>query len=86
MGVVAYDALLPLGILGAILLFRRGSRLALGVLLVPVVVASVTAMATYGLLRLRHIAEISLIVLAGIAVAHAIARRARSRARRTAPA
>lgn len=86
MGVVAYYALLPAGILGGILLFRRGSKPALGVLLVPVLVSSVTAMATYGLLRLRHVAEISLLVLAGIAVAHAIARRARSRARRTAPA
>jgi hypothetical protein len=70
---------------GGALLFRRQRRLALAVLLAPIVLASVAAVGTYGLLRLRHVAEISLVVLAGIAVAHLAARtsvRPRPRRRR----
>jgi hypothetical protein len=49
-------------------LWRRRERLALAVLLAPPVLATVTAIATYGLLRLRHVAEVSLLVLAGLAL------------------
>jgi dolichyl-phosphate-mannose-protein mannosyltransferase len=86
LGVFAYYAALLAGIAGVVLLLRRGSRLSLAVLLMPVLLASLTAIATYGLVRLRHIAEIALIVLAGIAVAHVLAGRARSKPRRAAHA
>jgi 4-amino-4-deoxy-L-arabinose transferase-like glycosyltransferase len=68
-GVLVYYAVLLAGIAGAIVLFRRGARLPLAVLLVPIVLASFVAITTYGLLRVRHISEISLLALAGVALA-----------------
>jgi hypothetical protein len=38
------------------------------VVLVPLAVSTLTAVTTYGLLRLRHISEISLCILAGVAL------------------
>jgi 4-amino-4-deoxy-L-arabinose transferase-like glycosyltransferase len=67
-GVFLYYAVLVAAIVGAVVLVRRGAMLPLAVLLVPIVLASLTAITTYGLLRVRHIAEISLIVLAGVAL------------------
>jgi len=77
-GIAAYYAVLLAGVGGAVLLARRRRIHALAVLLAPLVIASLTAMATYGLLRLRHIAEISLLALAGVAVGHLAARRTAS--------
>jgi 4-amino-4-deoxy-L-arabinose transferase-like glycosyltransferase len=68
-GVFVFYAVLAAGLVGAVLLFRRGAALPLSVLLVPIVLASFTAVTTYGLVRLRHVAEVSLLVLAGVAVA-----------------
>jgi hypothetical protein len=73
-GILAYYAVLLAAVAGGAVLFRRRLKLALAVLLAPILLASVAAIATYGLLRLRHVAEISLLVLAGIAVAHLAAR------------
>jgi 4-amino-4-deoxy-L-arabinose transferase-like glycosyltransferase len=84
-GVLVFYVVLVAGVAGGVLLFRRGSRLDLSVLLMPILISSATAVATYGLLRLRHISEISLIVLAGIAIAHVIAATAHSKVRRSAP-
>ena len=66
-GIWIYYAVLAAGIAGAVVLFRRSQVQHLAVLLVPVLVAVMTAVATHGLLRLRHIAEVSLIVLTGVA-------------------
>jgi 4-amino-4-deoxy-L-arabinose transferase-like glycosyltransferase len=71
-GIWLYYAVLAAGIAGAVGMFRRGHLTQLAVLLVPVLLASATAVATYGLLRLRHIAEISLIVLTGVATDRAL--------------
>jgi len=76
-GSLVFYVVLAVALVGAILLVRAGRLLSLGVLLTPIVVSSLTAVLTYGLVRLRHIAEISLLVLAGIAVAHLITVRAR---------
>jgi 4-amino-4-deoxy-L-arabinose transferase-like glycosyltransferase len=78
-GLYAFWPLLAAGVAGAVALWRRRERLALAVLLAPPVVATLTAIATYGLLRLRHIAEVSLLVLAGVALSRL--RRGRSVAR-----
>jgi 4-amino-4-deoxy-L-arabinose transferase-like glycosyltransferase len=67
-GLYAFWPLLIGGIAGAVVLWRRRDRLALSVLMAPPVVATLTAIATYGLLRLRHVAEVSLLVLAGLAL------------------
>jgi 4-amino-4-deoxy-L-arabinose transferase-like glycosyltransferase len=77
-GIAVYYAVLFGGAWGVALLVRRGQLRALAVLSVPIVLASVTAMATYGLVRLRHVAEVSLLVLAGVAISRLTARRARS--------
>lgn len=68
-GVILYYPLLVAGVAAAVLLLRRREILPLAVLTAPVLLASLTAIATYGLLRLRHVADISLLVLAGVAVA-----------------
>jgi hypothetical protein len=68
-GIVVYYIVLVAGIAGAVLLHQRRRYRVLWILLAPVLVASLTAVATYGLVRLRHIAEISLLVLAGVALA-----------------
>jgi 4-amino-4-deoxy-L-arabinose transferase-like glycosyltransferase len=67
-GLYAFWPLLVGGVSGGVVLWRRRQRTALAVLLAPPVVASATAVATYGLLRLRHIAEVSLVILAGVAL------------------
>ena len=84
--VAAYYVVLVAGLAGGALLFRRGMRLPLAVLLVPVVLSSLTAVGTYGLVRLRNISEISLLVLAGAAVAYLTVRRTRSAPRHSAVA
>jgi 4-amino-4-deoxy-L-arabinose transferase-like glycosyltransferase len=66
-GVAAYYLLLPLGIAGAVILRRR--REPLGFLLSTVVVAVAVSVLGYGTPRFRVPADISLVVLASVAVA-----------------
>ena len=66
-GVLVYWLLVPLAILGAVLLRRRGEPLLL--LLVPVLVVAVVSVAGYGTPRFRVPAEIPLVVLAAVALA-----------------
>jgi 4-amino-4-deoxy-L-arabinose transferase-like glycosyltransferase len=77
-GALVFYVVLAVAVAGVIVLVRQGRLLALAVLLTPILLASVTAVLTYGLVRLRHIAEVSLLVLAGVAVAHLIAVRTRA--------
>jgi 4-amino-4-deoxy-L-arabinose transferase-like glycosyltransferase len=72
-GVVMYFLMVPFAVWGALLLRRR--RALLWPLLAPVVMVIVTAAAFYGYLRFRQPAEISLVVLAAVAL-DALARRA----------
>jgi 4-amino-4-deoxy-L-arabinose transferase-like glycosyltransferase len=73
--------LLPLGIYGAVLLYRR--RKPLLILLSPAVVATVSAALTWGLTRLRHPADLTLLVLDAVALAAGYeALRARERKKR----
>lgn len=72
-GLYAFWPLLAGGVAGVVALWRRRELLALAVLLAPPVLATVTAIATYGLLRLRHVAEVSLLVLAGLALSRVAA-------------
>jgi 4-amino-4-deoxy-L-arabinose transferase-like glycosyltransferase len=67
-GVAMFYAVLLLGMAGGALLLVRGRRRQLAVMLSPVLVATVTAMLTYGMPRLRHIADVSLVALAGVAI------------------
>jgi 4-amino-4-deoxy-L-arabinose transferase-like glycosyltransferase len=68
-GLVLFYPLLVAGVAGAVVLARRRRHSELAVLLAPVAVSALTAMATYGLPRLRHIVEIALLVLAATAAA-----------------
>jgi 4-amino-4-deoxy-L-arabinose transferase-like glycosyltransferase len=61
-GIFFYWALVPLAIFGAVALHRR--RRPLLVLLAPIAVVCLVAMATYTSLRLRYLAEIPFVVLA----------------------
>ena len=77
--------LLPLGICGAVLLYRR--RQPLLILISPAVVATISAALTWGLTRLRHPADLTLLVLDAVALAAGYqALKARERRRRTAAA
>jgi 4-amino-4-deoxy-L-arabinose transferase-like glycosyltransferase len=64
LGVVAFFLLVPFALLGAVGLRRRPA--ALWIILVPVVVVSVIALVTYGNVRFRESAELSLVVLAAV--------------------
>jgi hypothetical protein len=81
-GAVFYYALLVLGVAGGVVLYRRGRRAELAIMLAPLYVSTLTAAATYGLPRLRHISDISLLALAGVALTAA----ARDRRPATSPA
>ena len=67
-GVAMFYPLLLLGIGGGVLLWVRGRRRMLAVMLAPVLVATATAALSYGLPRLRQIADVSLVALAGVAL------------------
>jgi 4-amino-4-deoxy-L-arabinose transferase-like glycosyltransferase len=82
-GLVLFYPVLVAGVAGAIVLWRRRRRLSLAVVLAPVAISTVTAVVTYGLPRLRHIVDISLLVLAGVAVAKPRLRPARGRPSRS---
>ena len=76
-GVVAFYLLVPFAIGGAVLLRRRGEPLA--ILLAPILLVVLTTTLVWGLPRLRYAAEIPLLVLAGVTLAHLLgARPARS--------
>jgi hypothetical protein len=81
---VSFYALLGLGLGGVAILYGMGSRAQLAILLSPPAVATLTAALTYGLPRLRHIADISVVILAGVATTAAARalRPARTRATR----
>ena len=82
MALVAYWTLIPFAIAGAVLLRRRGRPLL--ILLAPVVLVTLVAIATYGVTRFRFAAEPSLVVLGAVAVdaLRSRGRAARRRARR----
>jgi 4-amino-4-deoxy-L-arabinose transferase-like glycosyltransferase len=66
LGVLMYFVLVPLAAFGAVILRRRG--LGVWILLTPFVVVSLTALGTYGNPRFREPAELSLVVLAAVAL------------------
>jgi 4-amino-4-deoxy-L-arabinose transferase-like glycosyltransferase len=82
--VVCVWLVLAFGAIGAWALRRR--RTALAILLAPVVVAVITTLVAFGYARFRYAADVSLIVLAGVAVDQLLARRRLRRAARAAPA
>jgi 4-amino-4-deoxy-L-arabinose transferase-like glycosyltransferase len=69
LGIGVYYFVLLAGLIGGVLLIRRRVTLPLAALLVPIVLTSLTAISTYGLIRVRHISEVSLLALAGVALA-----------------
>jgi 4-amino-4-deoxy-L-arabinose transferase-like glycosyltransferase len=74
-GVATYFLLLPLAAIGALVLRRRRQRL--WILLAPFVLVLVTCVIGYGIPRLRHSAEIPLLVLASVGIAELADRRRR---------
>jgi 4-amino-4-deoxy-L-arabinose transferase-like glycosyltransferase len=76
LGTVVYFLLLPLAVYGAIVLRRR--RAPLWVLLVPPVVVTIVTVLGYGYPRFRHSADLVIVVLAGLALAHLLERRRRA--------
>ncbi len=82
-GVIAYFLLMPFAIAGAWLIRRpRGPLL---VLLAPVVLVTVVSALGYGVPRFRHPAEITIVVLAAIAMSRLPAAAARWRSARATP-
>ncbi len=71
LGVLAFY---PLAMLALIALWRRRGALPLGILLAPLIAATIAAALTYGGPRLRHGADVVVVALAGVGVA-AVARR-----------
>ena len=78
-GVAMYFLLLPLAAYGFLALHDRWTRWILGA---AFVIVSITAVVGYGVPRLRHAAEIPLVVLAGVAIPILLARGAERRERR----
>jgi hypothetical protein len=76
-GVLALFALIPLAVWGAIILRRRGEPLSL--LLAPIVLVTVLSALTYGTSRFRAAADVSLVLLAAVAIGRALELRARRR-------
>lgn len=74
-GTVMYWVLLPLGVVGVVLLYRR--RVRVWPLLSTVVVVALTTAFTYGQQRFRVAAEPSLVVLAAVSVAAVVGYRRR---------
>ena len=73
MGVVAYFAMIPFAIAGAVILRRRKVRIWPFVMLI-VVVATVTAAISFGITRYRAAAEISILMFAAVGVDALISR------------
>jgi hypothetical protein len=72
-GFVSFWLLVPFGVAGAVLLRQRGR--ALWPLLAPALVVTAISALFYGLLRFRVPAEVSLVVLAAVAVVELLDRR-----------
>jgi 4-amino-4-deoxy-L-arabinose transferase-like glycosyltransferase len=68
-GVLALFVLIPLAIWGAVVLRRRGEPLSL--LLAPIVLVTVLSALTYGTSRFRAGADVSLVLLAAVAIERA---------------
>jgi len=66
LGVLTFYLLAPFAVAGALVLRRR--RMPLWIILMPAVVVSATALLTYGNLRFREPAELSVVVLAAVAL------------------
>ena len=66
LGVLMFFLLVPAAVAGAIALRRR--RANVWILLAPLVVVSITALGTYGNVRFREPAELSLVVLAAVGI------------------
>ena len=73
LGVAVYFLLLPFAVLGALTMRRRGAPL--WVLLVPVITVTIVSVTAYGYTRFRHSADLAIVVLAGLALAHLAERR-----------
>jgi 4-amino-4-deoxy-L-arabinose transferase-like glycosyltransferase len=65
-GVGVYFVLLPLAVWGLVLLRRRG--VGVWIVAAPCVTATLTTLLSYGSVRFRHSAEISVVVLAAVAL------------------
>jgi 4-amino-4-deoxy-L-arabinose transferase-like glycosyltransferase len=65
-GVIFFFLLVPLAVVGWLALRRRGTTT--WILLAPLVVVSVTALVTYGNVRFREPAELSVVVLAAVGI------------------
>jgi 4-amino-4-deoxy-L-arabinose transferase-like glycosyltransferase len=81
LGVVAFFLLVPLAVVGIVVLRRR--RMSIWILLMPFVIVTVTALASYGNVRFRQPAELALVVLAAIAIDALWPRRRAVRSRAT---
>jgi asparagine N-glycosylation enzyme membrane subunit Stt3 len=66
LGAAIYYVLIPLAVYGLILLRRR--KVPVWILLAPFVTVTLTALLAYGQIRFRHSAELSLVVLAAVAL------------------
>jgi Gpi18-like mannosyltransferase len=80
-GTVYYYPLLALGLAGAAVLYAWRQRAQLAIMLAPICVSTLTAALTYGLTRLRHISDIALLALAGVAITAALRGRSSANAR-----
>jgi 4-amino-4-deoxy-L-arabinose transferase-like glycosyltransferase len=78
-GVAAYYLLLPLAIAGGLLLWRR-DRGAAAILLAPALLVTISSAVGYGNPRFRHAFELSIVVLAAVALVTIARRRAPARA------
>ncbi len=82
-GLISYWLLLPLAVWGATLLYRRHAPLR--VLLAPVLLVTISSALSWGTTRFRHPAEISIVILAAIALCAALDRRRAPREAAAAP-
>ena len=74
-GVIFYYLLVPLAIYGLVLLRRRGEPLA--IMVAPAVVVTLVSIAAYGFTRFRVAADVTLVVLAALALVALVERRRR---------
>jgi hypothetical protein len=74
-GAALYFVLVPLAVYGVVLLRRRGVPVLIAV--APFITVTVTALLAYGSIRFRHSAELSLVVLAAVALDQLLPRRDR---------
>jgi 4-amino-4-deoxy-L-arabinose transferase-like glycosyltransferase len=75
-GEALYFVLIPLAVYGFIVLRRR--RVPVWIVMAPFITVTVTALLAYGQIRFRHSAELSLVVLAAVALDRLLPSRARA--------